>query len=73
MAGVARHTSYGPTRLSAQSAQPPVTTHAATSVDMQPHMPSNPANMKRGLPNDGQWWSDNRSEVNVRFAVWLAR
>ena len=70
MAGVARHISYGPTRL---SAQPLVTTHAETGVDMRPHMPSNPENMQRALPNDWQWWSDNRDEMNVRFAVWLAR
>ena len=70
MAGVARHISYGPTRLSAQAL---VTTHAETGVDMRPHMPSNPENLKTALPNDWQWWSDNRDEMNVRFAVWLAR
>ena len=70
MAGVTRHISYGPTRL---SAQPLVATHAATGVEMRPHLPSNPENMKRALPNDWQWWSDNRDEMNVRFAVWLAR
>ena len=70
MAGVTRHISYGPTRL---SAQPLVGTHAATGVEMRPHLPSNPENMKRALPNDWQWWSDNRDEMNVRFAVWLAR
>ena len=70
MAGVARYISYGPTRL---SAQPLVSTHAETGVDMRPHMPSNPENMQRALPNDWQWWSDNRDEMNVRFAVWLAR
>ena len=70
MAGVAQHISYGPTR---RSAQPLVSTHAATGIDMRPHMPSNPENMRRALPNDWQWWSDNRDEMNVRFAVWLAR
>ena len=70
MAEVARHISYGPTRL---SAQPLVSTHAATGVEMRPHMPSNPENMQRALPNDWQWWSDNRDEMNIRFAVWLAR
>ena len=70
MAGVARHISYGPTRL---SAQPLVRTHAATGVDMRPHLPTDPANMTRTLANDWQWWSDNRDEMNVRFAAWLAR
>ena len=70
MAGVARYISYGPTRL---SAQPLVSTHAETGVDMRPHLPTNPENMQRALANDWQWWSDNRDEMNVRFAVWLAR
>ncbi len=70
MAAVTRHISYGPTRL---SAQPLVSTHLASGVDMQPHMPSNPTNMARALPNDWAWWSDNRDEMNVRFASWLAR
>ena len=70
MAGVSRHISYGPTRL---SAQPLVTTHAETGVDMRPHMPSSPENMRRALPNDWRWWSDNRDEMNVRFAVWLTQ
>ena len=70
MAGVARHISFGPTRL---SAQPLISTHAETGVDMRPHMPSNPENMKRALANDWQWWSDNRDDMNVRFAAWLAR
>ena len=70
MAAVARHISYAPTRL---SAQPLVSTHAQTGVDMRPHMPSDPPNMRRALANDWRWWSDNRDEINVRFAVWLAR
>ena len=70
MAEVARHISYGPTRL---SAQPLISTHAATGVEMRPHMPSNPENMRQALPHDWQWWSDNRDEMNIRFAVWLAR
>ena len=68
MAGVARYISYGPTRRSAQAL---VSTHHATGVDMRPHMPSNPENMRRALPNDWRWWSENRDEMNVRFAVWL--
>ena len=70
MAGVAKHISYGPTRV---SAQPLVSTHAATGVSMGPHMPSNPENMKRALQNNWRWWSDNRDDMNVRFAAWLAR
>ena len=70
MAGVGKHISYSPTRL---SAQPLISTHAETGVDMRPHMPSNPENMKRVLHNDWQWWSDNRDDINLRFAAWLTR
>ena len=70
MAGVGEHISYSPTRL---SAQPLISTHAETGVEMVPHMPSSPENMKRVLHNDWQWWSDNRDDINLRFAAWLTR
>ena len=70
MAGVARHISYSPTRRSAEAL---ITTHAETGVEMRPHMPNTPENAQRVLHNDWQWWSDNRDDMNVRFAAWLAR
>ena len=70
MAGVARHISYSPTRRSAEML---ITTHAETGVAMRSHMPNTPENAKRALQNDWQWWSDNRDDMNERFAAWLAR
>ena len=70
MAGTARHISYSPTRRSAEAL---ITTHAETGVEMGPHMPNTPENAKRALQNDWQWWSDNRDDMNERFAAWLAR
>ena len=70
MAGVARHISYSPTRRSAEAL---ITTHAATGVEMRSHMPNTPENAQRVLHNDWQWWSDNRDDMNIRFAAWLAR
>ncbi len=70
MAGVARHISYSPTRRSAEAM---VSTHAATGVEMRPHMPNTPEHSARALHNDWQWWSDNRDDMNERFAAWLAR
>ena len=70
MAGVARHISYSPTR---QSAEALVSSHAATGVPMRPHMPNTPENSARALHHDWQWWSDNRDDMNERFAAWLAR
>ena len=70
MAGVARYISYSPTRRSAEAL---ITTHAQTGVAMRSHMPNTPENAKRALQNDWQWWSDNRDDMNERFAAWLAR
>lgn len=70
MAGVARYISYSPTRRSAEGL---ITTHAATGVEMRSHMPNTPENAQRALQNDWQWWSDNRDDMNIRFAAWLAR
>ena len=70
MAGRARYISYSPTR---RSAEPLITTHAATGVDMRPHMPKTPENSRHSLQSDWQWWSDNRDDMNERFAAWLAR
>lgn len=69
MAGITNHISYGPTRRSAQSL---VTNHAQTGEVMAPHLPTYPANLERALQNDWQWWSDNRDDMNIRFAAWLA-
>ena len=70
MAGVGRWISYGPARRSAQSL---VTTHAEIGIDMNPHMPTNPAHMTRALQNDWAWWRDHGDELNERFSAWLAR
>ena len=70
MAGTARYISYSPTRRSAEAL---ISTHAETHVSMRPHMPNTPDNVKRALHNDWEWWSDNRDDMNERFAAWLAR
>ena len=70
MAGTARYISYSPTRRSAEAL---ISTHAETHVSMRPHMPNTPENAKRALHNDWEWWSDNRDDMNERFAAWLAR
>jgi putative spermidine/putrescine transport system substrate-binding protein len=56
--------SYGPVRKSAQ---------ALLAPEMVPHMPTAPANFKRALQNDYQFWADNQDELNERFNTWLAR
>ena len=52
---------------------PLVTTHLATGVEMEPHMPASPANAARALPYDWSFWVDHQDELNERFSNWLAR
>lgn len=56
--------SYGPVRKSSQ---------AMLTAQMQPHMPTSPANFTNALQNDWQFWADNTDELNERFAAWLAK
>ena len=70
MARVSEYISYSPVR---RSGAPLVGKHKATGIDMAPHMPSDPANMRTALPNDWEWWSDHADEVRERFGAWLAR
>ena len=70
MAEVGRRISYGPAR---RSAEPLITTHAATGVEMMPHLSTSPRNLARALRNDWAWWADNQDELNERFSAWLAR
>ena len=69
-AAIGRYISYSPARHSGTEL---VSTHLATGVDMKPHMPTSPRNMKRVLYNDWAWWSDHADDVNERFSAWLAR
>ncbi|MCY3821890.1 MAG: ABC transporter substrate-binding protein [Gammaproteobacteria bacterium] len=69
-AAVGRYISYSPARHSGTKL---ISTHLATGVDMVPHMPTSPQNMKRVLYNDWEWWSDHADDVNERFSAWLAR
>ena len=70
MAAVGRYIAYSPAR---RSGLPLISTHADTGVDMNPHMPTYPANTGRVLRNDWAWWSDHMDEMNERFSAWLAR
>ena len=69
-AAVGRYISYSPARHSGTKL---ISTHLETGVDMAPHMPTSPQNMKRVLHNDWEWWSDHGDDVNERFSAWLAR
>ncbi len=70
LADQAKYISYGPARA---SSQPLVGKHADLGVDMAPHMPTNPDNMKNYLINNIEWWADNQDEVEAKFQSWLSQ
>lgn len=70
LADQAKYISYGPAR---KSSAPLVATHAETSVDMKPHMPTNPDNMKTAIIKNAEWWAENYDAINQRFSAWLAK
>ena len=70
MAAIGRYIAYSPVR---RSGLPLIGRHADAGIDMNPHMPTYPAHMRRTLQNDWLWWSDNLDDMNERFSAWLAR
>ena len=67
---IGRRISYSPARKSGMLL---VTTHVVAGVDMAPHMPASPANIKRAMRFNSAWWVDHQDEMNERFSAWLAR
>ena len=68
MAAVGHYIAYSPAR---RSGLPLIGNHAEVGIDMDPHMPLNPANSVRVLQNNWEWWSDHADEMNERFSAWL--
>jgi len=63
LADQAKYISYGPVRKSSFPKILP---------EMQPHMPTAPANFQNPLQNDFEFWADYGDELNERFNAWLA-
>lgn len=61
--------SYGPPRHSAAAL---VGTYKDTDIQMAPNLPTDPANMGNALQFNNDFWVDHVSELNERFAAWLA-
>lgn len=70
LADQAKYISYGPLRA---SSAPMVGKHADLGIDMAPHMPTAPANVKGALWYDFEWWADNKDDMTERFESWLAK
>ncbi|MFZ2101979.1 MAG: extracellular solute-binding protein [Oricola sp.] len=70
LADQAKYISYGPARA---SSAPLVGKHEELGVDMAPHMPTDPANMKTYIVNNIGWWSSYADDVDAKFQAWLAK
>jgi len=70
LADQAKYISYGPLRT---SSAPLVGKHADLGVEMGPHMPTSPKNIKGAFFYDFEWWADNKDDMSERFEAWLAQ
>ena len=61
--------SYAPARRSALEMVG--TYHANPELDMIPHLPTSPDNMKTAIWQDTEFWADHLDELNERFNAWL--
>lgn len=69
LAAQTRYLPYGPVRVSALSE---VGKHSELNIDMKPHLPTAPENLKRALAVNEEWWRANETAVFERFNAWLA-
>ncbi len=70
LAKQASYISYGPAR---KSSTPMVGKFHNKDIDMGPHMPTAPDNLKNAVQNDVEFWADHQDELNERFNAWLAK
>ncbi len=70
LADQAKYISYGPARM---SSAPLVGKHATLGIDMAPHMPTDPNNMRNTLLYNYEFWADYRDDIDAKFQTWLAR
>ena len=68
LADQAKYIAYGPARRSSMSL---VSRHAATGVDMRPHLPTSPANFETAIRKDTEWYGSVYGRIKARFDAWL--
>jgi len=59
---------YGPVRKSAVSL---VGSHPEVNVKMAEFLPTAPANFKRALRLDTNWWQENGENIREKYAMWI--
>lgn len=70
LADQAQYIAYGPARASAARL---VGRHAELGIDMAPHIPTAPSNMRNVFVANYDFWADNRRELQARFQAWLVK
>jgi putative spermidine/putrescine transport system substrate-binding protein len=70
LADQAKYISYGPAR---NSSSPLVGKHEATGVDMKPHMPTSPENLKTAVKFNDVFWTEYGDTLKERFNAWLTQ
>lgn len=68
LADQSKFISYGPLRASSAAL---VGKHGELGIDMAPHMPTDPANMKTAFAYNFEWWADHKDDLAERFEAWL--
>lgn len=68
LADQAKYIAYGPARWSSTKL---VSRHAATGVDMRPHLPTDPRNFKTAILKDTEWYARLYDRIKERFRAWL--
>ena len=69
LADQAKYIAYGPARRSSMKL---VSRHAATGVNMRPHLPTDPSNFKTAILKDTEWYASLYDRIEARFHAWLA-
>ncbi len=70
LADQAKYISYSPARA---SSAPLVGKHADLGIDMAPHMPTDPDNVRNTILYNYEFWADYRDDIDAKFQAWLAQ
>ena len=60
---------YGPARYSSMQA---VWRHAASGIDIRPHLPTYTPNLRHAIRKDHEWYASTQARLNDIFERWLA-
>ena len=70
LADQAKYISYGPARKSSSKL---IGKHEESGIDVLPHLPTAPANLKNAVLENAGWWADHEDDLNERFNAWLVK